>query len=264
MVKRAGIVAAGVAVWLAALAPCAGSDPAPASSSGSEPSADQIVQKCVQALGGMDRIQGVRTLRRTGRLVRGGGFELGVEIENSRPDRVRQEIHRQGMVGIHAWDGKVGWRIQPWQGKKDPEPLSEAEMKGLLEDADFDGPLVNYRAKGNRIEYRGRDEFEGTDVLKLRVTDAHGTVYDYDIDAEYDVPIRLVTKRMIRGAQQEHEALFGDYKQVAGWYLPYSIESGEKGGPYVEEIYDSIEANVPIDPSRYSKPGTMKPAEPRP
>ncbi len=264
MRTRTWIRSAGAAaVWLMALAPRAGSD-APPPSTGTDPSADAIVARCIQALGGMDRIQGVRTLRRTGRLVRGGGFELGVETENSRPGMVRQEIHRQGMVGIHAWDGKVGWRIQPWQGKKDPEPLSETEMKGLLEDADFDGPLVNYRAKGNRIESLGRDEFEGTDVLKLRVTDARGTVYDYDIDAESYVPIRLTTKRMIRGAQQEYEALFGDYKQVAGWYLPYSIESGEKGGPYTEEIYDTIEANVPIDPSRFSKPGTLSPAEPRP
>lgn len=229
--------------------------------------ADELAAKCVQALGGIDHIQSVRTLRRSGRAVRPGGADQVIVYENARPDRVREEVHRQGMVGVNAWDGKVGWRIQPWQGKKDPEPLGEGELKALLEDADFDGPLVRYREKGNTLALLGRDEFEGTEVFKLRVTEPHGAEYVYFLDAETFVPIKIDTKRTVRGAERRFETLLGNYKQVNGWYLPYAIEVGEKGADTrLEKVYDTIEANVPLDPSRFAKPGTApaQPQEPRP
>src|SRR2546421_12867988 len=132
---------------LAALALCA----APLSAQ----SADSIIAKYVQASGGMARIQALQTLRRTGKFTRGGGFEAVVVYKNKRPNSVREEFSIQGMMGINAYDGKNGWKIEPWQGKRDPESLGEEEMHGILDDADFDRPLVNYQAKGNKVAHEG-------------------------------------------------------------------------------------------------------------
>ena len=136
--------------------------------------ADEIIAKYIKTVGGMDKIQAVKAIRRTGKVIVGGGFEIPIVQENKRPNLVREDITIQGLVGTNAYDGKVGWKIEPWQGKKDPEALGEAELKGILEDADFDGPLVNYKEKGNKIEFVGMDEVEGTDTYKLRVTLANG------------------------------------------------------------------------------------------
>ena len=57
------------------------------------------------------------------------------------------------MTGVNAYDGKTGWKIDPFEGKKDPESLGEEELKSIIEDSDFDGPLVNYAEKGNKVEY---------------------------------------------------------------------------------------------------------------
>ena len=105
---------------------------------------------------------------------------------------------RQGLVGVTAYDGTTGWKIQPWQGKKDPEPLGEEEMKSLLVDADFDGPLVDHRRKGISIELIGPDEVEGTDVHKLKVTHPNGDVDFYYLDTEFAVPIKIETRRMVQ------------------------------------------------------------------
>src|ERR687890_524822 len=172
-----------------------------------------------------------------------------------RPNLVRQEFLIQGMVGVTAYDGRTGWKIEPWNGKKDAEALSEEEMKGIIEDSDLDGPLVNYKQKGVKVEYVGMDEVEGTDAYKLKVTLAGGDVRVYYMDTDYFVPIKIDTKRMVRGAEREYETILGDYKEVAGWYLPFSIESGVKGSPNRQKItYEKIEANVALDDSRFAKP----------
>lgn len=217
--------------------------------------ADDIIAKYVKTVGGMDKIQAVKALRRTGKVIVGGGFEIPIVEENKRPNFVRQDITIQGLVGTNAYDGKAGWKIEPWQGKKDPEALSEAEMKAIIDDADFDGPLVNYKQKGNKVEYVGMDEVEGTDVYKLRVTMANGEIRYFYMDTDYYVPIKIETKRIVRGAEIEFEAVLGDYKEVAGWYLPYSLEVGTKGSQFKQKIaYEKIEANVTVDDSRFSMP----------
>jgi hypothetical protein len=217
--------------------------------------ADEIIAKYVKTVGGMDRIQAVHTLRRTGKFTGSGGFEAAVLQENKRPNRVREEFSLQGMTGVNAYDGATGWKIEPWQGKKDAEALSEEEMKSIVEDADFDEPLVNYQQKGNKVEYVGMEPVEGTDTYKLKVTLASGDVRYYYLDTDYYVPIKIEMKRMIRGAEQEFETSVGDYKEVAGWYLPFSIETGVKGSQDTQKItFDKIEANLPIDDSRFTKP----------
>ena len=224
-------------------------------------SADEIVAKFIKTVGGMERIQAVKSLRRTGRYTEGGGFEAIVVEENKRPNLVRQEFSIQGMTGVTAYDGHVGWKIEPWNGKKDPEPLGEEEFKSIVEDSDLDGPLINYKQKDVRVEYVGMDEVEGTDTYKLKVTLASGDVRFYYMDTDYFVPIKIDTKRMVRGAEREYETILGDYKEVNGWYLPFSIESGPKGSPSRSKItYEKIEANVPLDDKRFAKPATKSPS----
>ncbi|HZT60622.1 MAG TPA: hypothetical protein VFA21_18605 [Pyrinomonadaceae bacterium] len=233
--------------------------------SASAQTADEIVAKYIKSLGGMDKIEAVKSLRRTGKFNGGGGFEAVVVEENKRPGSVRQDFTIQGMTGVTAYDGSTGWKIEPWNGKKDAEPLGEEELREIVEDSDIDGPLVNYKQKGVRVEYVGKDEFEGSDVYKLRVTLPSGDVKTYFMDADYYVPIKIETKRTIRGEEQETETVLGDYKQVNGWYLPFSVESGEKGSQNKAKVtYEKIEANVAIDDSRFRRPAAKSQAQSAP
>src|SRR6266446_3927948 len=217
--------------------------------------AQEIVAKYIKTVGGAEKIQAVKTLRRTGTYNGGGGFEAAILEENKRGNMVRQEFSLQGLTAVNAYDGHMGWKIEPWQGKKDPEPLGEEETKQIIEDSDFDGPLVNYQQKGNKVEFVGMEPVEGTDALKLKVTLASGDVRYFYMDTDYYVPIKIDIKRMIRGAEQEFEMSLGDYKEVDGWYLPFSVESNVKGSTDKQVVtYDAIQVNVPIDNGRFTKP----------
>jgi outer membrane lipoprotein-sorting protein len=217
--------------------------------------ADEIIGKYVEKIGGMEKLQAIKTMRSTGKFIGGGGFEAVIINENKRPNLVRGEFSLQGMTAINAFDGKNGWKINPFSGKKDAETLGEEELKQIVEDSDFDGPLVNYAAKGNKVEFMGKEEFEGSDVYKLKVTLANGTVKHYFLDSDYYVPIKVETRQINRGTEFESETILGDYKEVGGVYFAFSSESGLKGSSNkVTVTIEKIEINVPIDDSRFAMP----------
>src|ERR1700682_4671177 len=221
----------------------------------SAPTADDIIALYIRTVAGADKIQAIRTLRRVGKFTGDDGFEAIVIEESSRPNKVREEFSIQGMTGINPYAGRSGWKIDPCGGKKDPESLSEEEMRSIVEDSDFDEPLIDYRKKGNKVEFAGMDQVEGTDVYKLKVTLKSGDTRYYYMDTDSYVPIKFDTKRIIRGTPQETETTLGDYKQVGGWYLPFSMETRQKGSSGSGKItFDKIEFNVPIDTTRYSRP----------
>jgi photosystem II stability/assembly factor-like uncharacterized protein len=224
-------------------------------------SVDEIIAKYIATIGGTEPLHSVKTVRRTGKAMAGGGFEIVMRQENKRPNSVRQEMSMMGLTGVIAYDGQHGWKIEPWSGKKDAEPLGEEELKAILEDADLDGPLVNYQQKGNRVEFLGRETVEGTDALKLKVTLKNGDVRIYYMDTDYYVPIKIESKRMVRGAEREYEMVLGDYKQVGGIYWPHSIETSPKGSnEKLKLTFEKIEVNVSLDSARFRKPGSPPPS----
>ncbi|MGE5156354.1 MAG: hypothetical protein ACM3JP_02535, partial [Betaproteobacteria bacterium] len=164
--------------------------------------ADDIIARYQQAVGGAQRIAAVQTLRRTGTFYAGGGLEVPYVQESKRPNKVRSQLTLQGMTMIQAYDGKTGWRVNPFQGKKDAEAMGEDEMKGIIQDAEFDDALFDYKAKGNTVQLLGTDEIEGSQVYKLQLTAAdNGDVRTYYIDVDNNVPIKLEVKRTVRGAE---------------------------------------------------------------
>lgn len=223
--------------------------------SASAQNADDIIAKYVKTIGGMDKIKAIKSVRKTAKFIGGGGFEAKVVEENRRDNYTRQEFVIQGMTQIVAYDGKTGWKIDPFGGKKDVETLSEEELKGIVESADFDGPLIDYKSKGNKVEYLGLDQVDGDDAYKLKVTLANGDVRTFYFDTDYYVPIKLDAKTTVRGQESESESTFGDYKEVSGVYYPFSIETGAKGSPFkAQVIYEKIEVNLALDDSRFVKP----------
>ncbi len=228
------------------------------------PTADDIIARYIKTVGGAATIQAIASLRRIGKFTGDDGFEAVVVQESTRPNKVRQEFSLQGMTAVNAYDGASGWKIDPFEGKKDAESLSEEEMRSITEDSDFDEPLINYRQKGNKVELVGMDQVEGTDVFKLKVTLRSGDTRYYYMDADSYVPIKYETKRMIRGTPQESETTLGDYKQVSGWFLPFSLETREKGSSGSRKItFDKIEVNVPIDTARYVRPKPLASGGPK-
>jgi photosystem II stability/assembly factor-like uncharacterized protein len=247
---RLGLTATFVLAGLVVLAPAA--HPATA------PSVDDVVAKNIAARGGVTRLKALASLRMTGK-IRFGGGDFTTEAEYSdlrkRPAMERTEVTLQGLTQVSGYDSKDAWSFSPFGGRREAEKASADETKVAAESADFDGPLVDWRDKGHKVELLGTEDVDGTPAIELRVTRKSGNL-DYvflDPDSYLEIRVRSVTR--VRGIESVSETDFGDYRQVGGVWVPFSMDSGSVGGPRVVHLtFDRIEANVAADDALFHFP----------
>ena len=207
--------------------------------------ADELIARNIQASGGLDKLHAITTMHSEGKLRLGGGLDAKIETFAIAPDKSRFEFTLQGLTAVNAWDGQQGWAIQPFQGRRDPQKTSADDNKQMVEAADITGPLVDYKAKGNRVEYLGTEDIDGTDAHKLRVTRKNGDSQVIYFDPDQFLAIRVVDHRMIRGQEQVQTTDLGEYEKVNGVYFPF-----EQGQIHIEKA----EVNGKIDPQMFAFP----------
>jgi Outer membrane lipoprotein-sorting protein len=219
---------------------------------------DEIIAKNIQARGGIEKLRSLETLRQTARYTQ-GSLQATVVLENKRPSFYRQEFILQGLTDVTAYDGKTGWHISPFSGRKDPELLSEDDLKEVVEDADIEGQLVDYRQKGHQAELVGHDAVDGTDCYKIKLTLKNGDLRYYYLDADSFLELKIETQRLIRGAIQYRDTVFGDYEEVSGLYFPFALDTGEKGDPNRAKLtMEKVEVNVPLNENIFSLPASTQ------
>jgi hypothetical protein len=216
--------------------------------------AEELVAKNTEAKGGVAKIKSIKSLRMEGRM-EVQGITAKIRQDQKAPQNYRNEFTVQGMTQIQSFDGKTGWQISPFQGRKDPEMLGEDDLRDIEESADFYGPLIDWQQKGNKIEYLGHDVVDGDDALKLKVTLKNGDIINYYLDPDSYLEIKTEKQMFIRGSIKEMIARLGSYKQVDGVYFPYAIESGAKRDPALAKTtFDRIEANLPLSDAEFIMP----------
>ncbi|HEY5036617.1 MAG TPA: hypothetical protein VII74_05750 [Chthoniobacterales bacterium] len=222
------------------------------------PTVDELVAKNLKAKGGEAALKAIHTIRFEGRLlVNNGQMQLTYTQVKKRPDKVRTNAVLQGMTLVQAYNGNSGWKVFPFQGRKDPEKMSGDEAKSLVEDAEIGGPLEDWKAQGKTLSYLGTEDIDGTPAYKLKVERKNGDISYVYLDPDYYLEIRIDDQRTEQGARVEVQSDFGDYEKVDGVYFPFSIESGPKGSTDKQQvIVDKAEANIPVDDAIFDFPAT--------
>jgi outer membrane lipoprotein-sorting protein len=220
------------------------------------PTIDELVAKNIEAKGGADALRALKSVRLTGKvLVSQGQIEFRYVQTRKRPGEIRTEATLQGMTAIQAYDGKEGWRVSPFQGRKDPEKMSTDDAKSLIEDAEIEGPLFDWKAKGSTVDYLGTEDVEGTLAYKLKVARKNGDVNFVYLDPDHFLEIRILTQRIEHGAQVEVETDLGDYEKVGGVFIPFSEEAGSKDSSDKQKtVIEKGEANVAVDDAVFRFP----------
>ncbi len=219
--------------------------------------AEELAQKNVEARGGAEKLHAIQSLRLSGRLrVNGGTLELKLVQTNKRPQFARSEASLQGMNFVDAYDGAEGWRIDPSQGRKDPERMSADDARLMAEDAlDFDGRLIDWQEKGYALEYLGTEDVDGTQAYKLKLTRKNGDLDYVYLDPDQFLEIRDVADRVVHGVHQVTQTDYGDYEPVAGAYYPMALVSGPKGSSDTQQLqFEKAEPNVVVDEAFFRFP----------
>ncbi len=222
---------------------------------------DEIIAKNITAKGGMAKMKAVQSVRITGD-VETGEMQAGFTQVYKRPMKMRLDISVQGLTLTQAYDGQNGWQIVPFTGKTDPEPLVADDLKNTQEQSDFDGPLVDYKQKGNTVELVGKEKMDGgADAYHLKVTLKNGGIRNLYLDARTFLAIKTVAKITTRGTEVELQTMIGDYKEVEGLMFPFSIEQQPAGGQGAKQkiTFKKVELNTRVDDSFFKMPAVAPP-----
>jgi hypothetical protein len=219
---------------------------------------DELIARSIAARGGLERLKAIRSLRMTGKAATAGVVDMPMTVEPERPARLRNEFVYQGTPTVQAFDGHAAWGIAP--GSRQPVLLPEEMQAGLAQQADLDGPLVDYKEKGHRAALVGQEKVEGRLAWKVRLTMKSGQVEHHFLDAKTLLPVKAASRRVVRGVPIEGETFLRDYREVAGVLFPHTIENRPDGRPESQTIrLTRVEVNPEIDPARFRTPAGAKP-----
>ena len=217
-------------------------------------SAAEIVEKNVAARGGLQAWRAVQTLSLSGNMGAGGNQRATLSLPNmgsmkkvdnrllprrraeeaqlpfvmelKRPRKMRVELQFNGQTAVQVYDGNNGWKLRPFLNRREVEPYSADELKIASMQPDLDGPLVDYAAKGTRIELVGMEKVEGRDTYKLKMTTKNGQANHVWIDAQTFLEAKMEGQpRRLDGTDHPVEIYFRDYQSENGLQIPHVLET---------------------------------------
>ncbi|MEI6434878.1 MAG: hypothetical protein WCP32_08550 [Bacteroidota bacterium] len=214
-------------------------------------SLDEILAKHSKALG-YENLQKVNTVTMTGTLIQADA--MPVKITRMRPDKFVMEFDIQDITAWQAYDGKTAWFTAPYTGNPKPQVMPEDRAKEMKTRADFEGVLMNWKAKGHTVELVGRDTVENSPAYKLKITKNDGGVEFLFIDAGSFLISKRLYNRLSRGKEVAMENFFRDYRAVQGVMFSFTQDTHFGGQPYNSLQLDSIELNKPVDEKIFQMP----------
>ena len=207
--------------------------------------ADEVINKHIDSLGGKENIEKIQNVVMEGSLTIQGA-PIAVIITQVQGKLSRQDINAMGMKGYDFVSDKEGWTFMPFQGMQKPEPKTAEDVKESQSDLDIAGSLYNYAAKGHIVELLGKEDVEGTECHKIKLTLATGKEVTYFIDPISYLVVRTKEKKKFNGQEMELSVDYSNYKNVEGVKMAYSITQ-----PFGTVVMSSIKANQTIDEKLY-------------
>ena len=218
--------------------------------------ADDVVKQYIDARGGLAKIKSVKTQRVTGSVNFGPGAEGPFLVEHARPLKLHTELTINGQTLVRSFDGKdKGWIYNPFMPNPSVQAMSPTDLAAVYDEADFDGPFIDYKAKGNQLEFIDKEEVLGKTSYKIKLTNKSGDVSYFYFDADTHLLLKWEGTRKIGDHEVKWEEVFHDFRDVDGLKFAYVIEAQQPGTDQIQRITaEKVEVNVPIDEARFGKP----------
>jgi hypothetical protein len=227
--------------------------------SGLAQTVDELVARNVAARGGEAAWRAVYSMRLTGKMDVGQGMRVPYVLEQKRPDKMRLDFVFDGETAVQCYDGTAGWKLLPFRGRTNPEPLTSEEQREAADSADLYGLLIDYAARGHTVELLGQEQVDGRDAYKLKVTMPGGSVRWVYPDAETGLEVKLEALRTLAGRERRIETFYHDWQPKQGLLIARRQETRTEGSKESQLLtVETIRINPPIDDSRFALPATIE------
>ena len=216
-------------------------------------SAEDVIQKYTTAMGGLSAINAIKTMKMTGTLTaQGMDLPLTIQIINGRA--VRNDIDAMGQSIINAYKDGKGWKINPFAGATTVTDMTSEELTDFKTQSMFASNLMDYKARGHKVEYLGGEDVGGVKTHKIKLTTKDDNkVTTYFINTTDNMVIKSVGTRSIQGQEMEIETFHSNVKDFNG--VKFALTRTQKiGGQLLQEInIKDIQFNVTIDDKIFDK-----------
>jgi hypothetical protein len=220
--------------------------------------ADQIAERNAQARGGLAAWRSLDSIEFQGQMDAGGkpNVRLPFTLQMERPHHQRLAIQFQAQTALQVYDGQNGWKLRPFLGRDDPEPFSDDERLRLTHEDELDGPLIDYAAKGGRLELEGTEMVEGKANYRLRLTRKDGYARHIWVDGTTFLETKIEgNPRRLDGRMHAVENYLRDYRQVGGLTIPYASETRVDGVTQTRRMtIEKVVLNPKLDDQLFGKP----------
>lgn len=221
---------------------------------------DALIAKNLEARGGEAKLRALNTMRINGK-VSVQGMELPMTVTAKRPNMMRQEMSIQDKKVVTAFDGEKAWMINPMMGAEAPAEIPGPQGEMTKEQSDFDGPLLDYKAKGHTVELVKGEAADGTEklpdgtrVYKLKVTRKGGRVQYLYLDAESGIELKTGMQMEQGGKTITIEQELADYRPEGGIMVPHTVRTVMDGQPLVSMTVEKVEFNIPVEDTYFKMP----------
>jgi outer membrane lipoprotein-sorting protein len=232
-------------------APAKAAAPVPGAG-GAAPTADQIIEKYVTALGGAEAMRKVTSRTMTGKIL-AGGTETPIDLITKAPNK-RVSVTHGNSDSFTAFDGAAGWMGSTGRPARS---MSEAESSASALDSEF---YLGLRLKEIYPQLRrGRPEnIAGVDCEVLNgMSPGHPAIRLY-FDKGTGLLVRMVRYADTPLGRMPTQIDYADYRETDGVKTPFRWTLSRHNGRFTIQIA-SVKNNAAIDDSRFVKPaGDMK------
>jgi hypothetical protein len=207
---------------------------------------DDIISKHIEAIGGKAAWQKVNSVKLSG-VVSAQGTDINITMMGVQNKGARMEITMMGMTGYSINTPTDGWVYMPFSGQQKPEALTPDQVKFQQDELDFQGVLVDYKSKGTTAELIGKEDVEGSECWKIKLTLKSGKVITDFFDPDSYYLIREIHKATVDGKEQSQTIDYSNFQKLPeGITFPMTMNNGN--GDFVIK---KTEINVPVADSLF-------------
>lgn len=213
-------------------------------------SADEIVAKYVDAIGGAEKLKGLKTLQQEV-VMEIQGMEIPMKTWSINNQATRVEFEVMGTTNVQVVTKTNGWSQMPVQNQPDAKATDTATLRLGQAQLDLTG-LYDYKTKGKKVEFKGKETVDGKELYKLQVTNPNGVTANMFIDPATNYLVRIETKTTIQGQEIQTVTTLSDYQKTDYGFAYPSSTSVEPSG--MKLTVKKVEVNKPIDESIFKMP----------
>ena len=222
-----------------------------------EPPAAQILDEFVQAVGGAQKLAGLKSFIATGQSIGfsslGGNadFRMYAQAPNKRGMWISYPEHPDRGISAWTYDGKTGWISSP-RGFLGKYELTGSDLAGARLDAIVSFPSEIKNAFPN-WRSTPEDEIGGHEVYVVQGSDKSGVIGTFYFDKKTHLLLRYVRRTPSPVGRITIQQDFDDYREVDGIKFPFKYSFLWLDGRFTATI-DHVKVNAPVEEAKVAKP----------